>query len=493
MLNAWDFTVIALYLCGITMIGARFYKRGAGLQEYLLGSKAMGWLPVALSILAADTSAITYLGQPAWSFGHDLKLNQVILCYLIAIPIVMWLFLPVYSRLQLYTAYQYLETRFGLPTRLMASGIFLLLRGAHAAIIIYVPALILSELLGTPFVISVLIIGVLTTFYTMLGGVKAVIYTDAIQVATVFLGFTVVALSAIHRLPGGLGEVLATGMAHHKFTLFDWSTHFDRVDNSWALALGGTILYLQSMCADQAVMQKFLTTRSQRETSKSLLCYGVSIIFISTLLSLLGVVLFAFSTAHPSWKDNLRNPDALVPYYVATVLPHGLIGLVTASIFAGAMSTVSASLNSLATSSVVDVYRRVIRTGLPDTHYTFASRVATCMWGAAATVGALFASRLGPLVTANVKVQSALGGVLLGVFLLGVCTKRTTGAGALAGSAIGFTMVALVSNYTSISVFFYCGVGCACTVVAGWVCSRLWPTSPALRFGQRLESSLGQD
>jgi SSS family transporter len=483
LLTAGDFLVIALYLCGITVIALRFYKKGAGLQEYLLGSKAMGWLPVALSILAADTSAVTYLGQPAWVFGHDMKLNQIILCYMIAIPIVIWFFLPVYSRQQLYTAYQYLETRFGLPTRLLASALFLFLRGAHAAIIIYVPALIMSELTGSPFAVTVLIIGLLTTFYTMLGGIKAVIWTDAIQVATVFLGFTIVAVSAVHRLPGGLGEVVAIGMSNHKFALFDWSTHFERVDNSWAMALGGTILFVQSMCADQAVLQKYLTTKSERETSKSLLSYGVAIILISTLLSLLGVVLFAFSTAHPAWKAGLKNSDALVPYYVATILPHGLVGLVMASIFAGSMSTVSASLNSLATSSVVDIYRRVVRTGLADVHYTFASRCATCFWGMAATVGALFASRLGPLVTAFAKVQSELGGVLLGLFLLAFF-KRATGPGAIAGAVLGFAVVVYVSVTTGISVFLYCAVGCASTVAAGWICSSL------IRYGRRPESNL---
>ena len=150
------------------------------------------------------------------------------------------------------------------------------------------------------------------------------------------------------------------------------------------------------------------------------------------------------------------------------------VGLVMASIFAGSMSTVSASLNSLATSSVVDIYRRVLRTGLSDVHYAFASRCATCFWGMAATVGALFASRLGPLVTAFAKVQSELGGVLLGMFLLAVFTKRATGSGTIAGAALGFAMVVCVSVYSSISVFLYCAVGCAGTVAAGWICSVIF-------------------
>jgi SSS family transporter len=471
LLTTLDLTVIALYILSITAIGLCFYQKNAGLKDFLLGGRSMSWLPVALSILAADTSVLTYLGQPAWVFAHDMKINQVVLGYLIAIPVLLLVFLPAYSRLQLYTAYQFLEHRFGLPTRLVTSGIFLFLRGSHTAIIIYVPALILTQLMGTPLAITILCVGLVTTFYTMLGGMKAVIWTDAIQVCTVLLGFTVIAITAIHGVPGTFAETVATALASHKLALFDWSRNFDRVDNTWACILGGTVIFSQSLTADQAVLQKYLTVKSLRETVKSLLCYGVAIIIISTLLSLLGVILFVFYQAHPSLLGGLTNLDALVPFYVATRLPHGLSGLVTASLFAGAMSTVSASLNGLATSSVVDIYQRTLRTDRTDAQYTMASRVATCGWGLLATFGALFAGRLGPLVIAFAKIQTELSGPLLGIFIMAVAGKRFNGTAAIIGAAVGLAGAILVSIYSSLSMFFYPAVGCAVTVAGGFLIS----------------------
>ena len=195
-----------------------------------------------------------------------------------------------------------------------------------------------------------------------MGGIKGVIWTDAIQVATVLIGFTTVAVAVLSQIPGGFAEVWQTGLAHHKFDLVDFSLDLNRVDNSWAILCGGTILAVQAMSTDQAVLQKYFTTKSARETSKSLLFYGAVIVPLMTLLSVLGVVLFVFYASRPELRATLQNPDAVVPHFAAKVLPHGLAGLVVASIFAGSMSTVSASLNSLATSTVVDIYKRMIRT-----------------------------------------------------------------------------------------------------------------------------------
>ncbi|MEW5979558.1 MAG: sodium/solute symporter [Acidobacteriota bacterium] len=475
LLSLLDLTVIVSYFAGITWIGARFYRKSAGMQEYLLGSRGMKWLPVALSILAADTSAISYLGVPAWSFQHDMKLNQNILTLLLAIPIVIWLFVPIYSRGNLFTAYQYLERRFDLRVRLLASLFFLVVRGAHVAVIIYAPSLMMAELMQIPLGFSIIAIGALTAFYTMLGGIRAVIWTDAIQVLMVLVGFTTVSLSVLFQVPGGLGGVLHMGALQGKFEFFDFSFNLSQVDNSFAILFGGTILTVQAMSTDQAVLQKYFTTKSAKETSKSLVLYGVVIIPLTTLLSILGVMLFVFYSNDPELRSTLRNPDAIVPHYVANILPHGLAGLVVASIFAGSMSTVSASLNSLATSSVVDVYKRIVRPGRSDQHYTAASRWATCLWGALATLGAFYVGRLGALVTAFAKIQSLIGGIILGIFLLGILTKRTTSSGVIAGSIGGLGVVLYVFFFTRVSLFWYCVIGSVGTLLVGWLYSLAVP------------------
>jgi SSS family transporter len=471
LLNLLDLAVIVGYLAGITWIGARFYRKNSSMQEYLLGNKGMKWLPVALSILAADTSAVSYLGVPAWSYQENMRLNQNIFTYLLAIPIVIWLFLPIYSRGNLYTAYQYLESRFNLHVRLLTSVFFLVIRSAHVAVIIYAPALMMAELMGIPLKFSIMAMGILTAFYTTMGGIKGVIWTDAIQVVTVLVGFTTVAISVLLNIPGGLAEVLQTGLAFGKFEFVDFSFNLNKVDNSWAILIGGTILGVQAMSTDQAVLQKYFTTKSSKETSKSLLFYGAVIIPLITLLSILGVILFVFYQSHPAMKGTLRNADAVVPHYAATMLPHGLAGLVVASIFAGSMSTVSASLNSLATSSVVDIYRRIVQVDRSEQHYTKASRWATCLWGLLATVGAFYAGRLGALVNAFAKIQSLMGGIILGIFLLGILTKRVSSGGVIFGSLLGLGVVLYVFFFTSISLFWYCVIGSACTFAGGWLYS----------------------
>jgi len=479
LLNLLDLSIIVFYLIGITWIGSRFYQKQTNMKEYLLGSKVMKWFPVAISILAADTSAITYLGSPAWAFRHDMKLNQNIFVYLLAIPIVIWLFLPIYSKGDLYTAYQFLERRFDLKVRLLATMFFLAVRGSHVAVIIYIPALIMSELMGVPLKFSILAMGLLTAVYTSLGGIKAVIWTDTIQVGTIVLGFTVLATSALRNIPGGIREVVSVGLTYGKFHLFDFSLNVDKVDNFWALLIGGTLLSVQAMSTDQAVLQKYFTTKSSKETSKSLLFYGIVVVPMITLLSLLGVVLFVFYSYHPELKATLRNPDTVVAHYAANMLPHGLAGLLVASIFAGSMSTVSASINALATSSVVDVYQRLFQRSRPDAHYTFASRCATFLWGAAATVGAFYADRLGTLNLAFLKIQSLLGGVILGMFLLGVLSNRTTNTGVVVGALFGFLTVVYAAFYTATSLYWFCVIGCITVLIVGRSYSQVFPqTTP---------------
>lgn len=475
LLSFLDLAVIVTYLVGITAIGSLFYRRHTTLQEYFLGGKRMTWFPVALSILAADVSVLTYLGTPAWCFVHDMRLSTTTFTYMIAIPIVIWLFLPIYSREGLYTAYQFLEARFDLRVRLLTSALFHLLRGSHIAVVIYAPALVMSVLMGLSLKPCILIMGILTAFYTALGGVRAVIWTDSIQVGTVWLGFSILLLTALHHIPGGITEMLRMGHAAGKFRIFDFSFTFSRIDNSWAILIGSTLMAVQVMSTDQAVLQKYFTTKSKKETIKSLAFYGATVIPLVFLLSFLGAVLFVFYSLRPDLKATLHNPDAVVAHYAASVLPHGLVGLIVASIFAGSMSTVSASLNSLATSSIVDFYKRLWRKGQTDAQYTLASRWATLFWGGLATLGAFFVARLGPLMIAFTKIQSLLGGIILGIFLLGAATKRATGSGAIVGSALGLVATLYVAFYTPAAFYWYVFVGCVTTVATGWCWSCLFP------------------
>jgi SSS family transporter len=433
----------------------------------------MRWFPVALSILAADTSAISYLGYAGWSFRENVRYNLNIFTYLLAIPIVIVVFLPIYSRGNLYTAYQYLETRFDLRVRLLTTFFFILIRGVHVAVVLYAPALMLAAIMGLPLHVSIVIMGILTTVYTAAGGIKGVIWTDAVQMAMILTGFTVVMTSALHHIPGGLAEVLRVGSAHGKFDLFDFSGHWGRDDNTWAMLIGGTLIGVQAMSTDQTVLQKYFTTKSGKETSKALLFYGAITIPFMTALSFLGVVLYVLYSQHPELMNSLKNADAVIPHYAAHALPHGLIGLIVVTILAGAMSTLSASLNSLATSTVVDLYQRLQRDPKPLADYTRVSRWMTFAWGVLGCVGALYAGRLGPLIVGFSKVQSLMGGVILGIFALGVLSRRATANGVIVGAAFGLAAVLLVSVSARVSLFLYSPIGCLGTMITGWAASYI--------------------
>jgi Na+/proline symporter len=285
----------------------------------------------------------------------------------------------------------------------------------------------------------------------------------------------VLTISALSNIDGGLSAVWLVGHAYGKFHYFDFSLNLDKVDNFWAMMVGNTILSFQSMSTDQAILQKYFTTKSKRETSKSLLFYGAVVIPLIYFLSLLGVVLFVFYQQHPLMLASLKNPDAVVAHYAAMMLPHGLAGLVVVSIFAGSMSTVSGSLNALATSSVVDIYKRLIQKNRSDGHYTRASRVATFLWGALATVGAFYAGRLGALILAYHKICSLVGGILLGVFLLGILSRRTGSRGVLIGAIAGLGIVIYVFETTTVSLYWYCAIGLLATMVMGWLFSLMLP------------------
>src|SRR5437899_2087959 len=202
-----NWLVIAGYIAVVTLLGSRFYRRRASAQEYFLGGRRMGAIPVAISLVAADLSAISYMGVPAWAFGHNWELFLLSCTYLLVVPIVMYLFMPFYMRFPFYTGYEYLERRFDLKSRLLVSSLFLLTRGAHVAIAIYTPSIALTIITGLPLYACVLIMGVFTTLYTTLGGMKAVIWTDVLQFTVLMGGTFTVCAMALARIPGGWSTV----------------------------------------------------------------------------------------------------------------------------------------------------------------------------------------------------------------------------------------------------------------------------------------------
>src|SRR6185312_12302997 len=392
--------------------------------------------------------------------------------YVLAVPVVMYLFMPFYMRLKLYTGYEYLERRFDLKTRLVASGLFLIMRGSHVAIAIYAPSIVLSILTGLPLYVSVLVMGVFTTIYTSLGGMKAVIWTDVLQFSILISGVVAVFWLSLKRIPGGLMQAFHVASAGGHLHLLNFSFDPHQLTAFWPAMLGGSVMILSTLGTDQAYLQRYFTTRSLREGRRSVLLDMIMVLPVALMLYLLGAVLYAFYHAYPARLQGLPNTDAVLPFFVMKELGGVFSGLVIASIFASSMAVMSAGINALTTATTVDFYKRLVRPQASDSETVLAGRLGTIAWGGATTVAALFANRLGPIINAFNLINSFLGGPVLGVFLLGMLTKRTRGGAALTGAAVGGMCNVLLAWRTSVSFFYYAIVGTVVTFLVGWLISR---------------------
>lgn len=472
-LSIADDITLALYLVVMAVLGSSFYRKHSTAREFFLGGRSMGWLPVGISIVAVDLSAISVMGSPAWVFKHDLTLIWVTVGYPLVAPIVLLVFVPLYARLHLYTAYEYLEQRFNLKVRWVASILFQLLRAWHVAVALYGPALVIHLISKMPIAECVLVMGIFATIYTTLGGIKAVIWTAVVQFITVMAGIGLIFAVALHGVPGGLHAVYTVNHAAGRLRLFDFSLNPADLTTFWACLLGGVFLSLGPLTTDQAVLQRLFSSRSTKDFRQSVLLQAVLIVPVIAMLNAIGLVLFAFYQAHPGRLASLHNLDAIVPYFVLTELPAGVAGLVVAAIFAASMSVMSAGISALTTAFTVDFYARSIRTGASSTHYAQIGRVGTAVWGCVVTLLALFAGRAGDLAIAYSRVSSAIVGPMLGIFLLGVGTRRANSRGVLVGAIAGAVSVFAMMFATNWSFFYFGAVGTVATWIVGYVASRL--------------------
>jgi sodium-coupled monocarboxylate transporter 8/12 len=433
-------------------------------------------IPVAISLVAADMSGMTVMGVPAWGYGHNLELFLGTTSYLLAAPIVMFLFMPFYSRFKFYTGYQYLERRFDVRVRLMGSTFFLLTRSAHVAIVIYVPSIVLSLLTGLPLTGCVLAIGALTTFYTTLGGMKAVIWTDVLQFTVLVMGVAAVLWASTSRVPGGVVAAYHVALEAGRFHMFNFSPDPHALTSVWAMILGMGTLILSTLGTDQACLQRYFTTRSLREGRISVMLDALIVVPVSGLLFMSGFAIFAYYHAYPARLAGLPMRDAILPYFVVHELGGILAGFVIAAIFAASMAVVSSGINSLATVTTVDFYQRLFHPDGTNAHGVLVGRLGTLSWGMAATLAALFAGRLGPIVNAFNLVNSFLGGPTLGIFLLGMLTYRAKGKATIAGGLTGLIAVSLTAWKLHISFFYYGLMGVVVTFVVGYSLSLIGPS-----------------
>lgn len=467
-LNQFDYAIIALYLAGITLFGLRFRKRQRSLRDYFLAGRDIPWWAIALSIVAAETSTLTIISIPGLAYDTNFTFLQVIIGYLVGRIVISFVLLPHYFRGDLYTAYELIERRFGPRLRSVAAGLFLLTRAAAEGVRVYAVSIVVSIALGTGEIASIAIITALTLIYTFEGGLAAVIWTDVVQTA-IYVGGTLIGLATIlHLLPGGWPAIHAAASAAGKFQVFDFRPDFWIPYTFWAGVIGGTFFTTASHGTDQLIVQRLLAARGRKQSATALVCSGVAVLFQFALFLLMGIMLWAYYRA-PSAQ--FGKPDRIYPTFIVSHMPHGISGLLIAAILAAAMSNLSAALNSLSSSAILDFYVR-LRPQTDEKKKLQLSRLATLAWALVLFALAIIAlHNAGRVVEVGLQIASVAYGALLGVFLLGVLTRRAKQQGAILGMICGFAIELYLWRWTHVPWTWWVMIGTAVTMAVGWVAS----------------------
>lgn len=476
-----DLAVVLVYLIGITWFGARFRHAQRTLKDYFLGGRNAPWWAISLSIVSAETSTLTIIGTPTLAFAGNLGFLQVVFGYLLARIVISALFLPHYFRGEMYTAYELIERRFGPRLRKLTAGTFLVIRALAEGVRVFAISIVISIVLGTGEIASIVVILCLTLFYTFEGGMTAVIWTDVVQMCLYVFGAVVSFFVILQNIPGGWESVLALAVPAGKFQIFDFSLpagpeFFTRTYTFWAGLIGGCFLTTASHGTEQLMVQRLLAARSQAQSRAALLASWVVIFLLFSLFLVIGVILYVFySQSHLAPP---QPPDRLYPAFIWQYLPPGLAGLVVAAILAAAMSNLSAALNALASTTIMDFYQPLKRRrgGVADSDARSVrlARAATLVWGVILFGVGSLARQWGSVLEAGLSIASVAYGGLLGVFLLGILTRGVGERAAMAGMMAGFAVMIYVKFFTPIAWTWYVVIGTCATFLVGRLTSWLW-------------------
>jgi solute:Na+ symporter, SSS family len=464
-----DYLVLLVYLGSVTAIGLFFSAGQKSGLTYFLGDRAVHWLPAGITMTAVSVSTITFIGMPGQAFKSDWTFLQIYMVLPLACWIVSVSFLPVYTRFQVATAYEFLEHRFDVKTRLLASALFQLIICGSTGVVIYAPAIMLSEMAGVSVDASIWIVGLVTAIYTTVGGIKGVIYTDILQTLVFMTGWLVAVCFILSAVPGGIAESWSLALVQGKLRTFDFSTDFQNPATFWAGMIAMLFVHLALNGVNQTQVQKYLAVSNFKGGQRAILFHGVSLLAVYVAFFMLGTLLYLFYTAGPGTLPAAIPPDRVFPYFIMRELPAGLRGFLIAGAFSAAMSTLSSALNSLANVTVVDFVDR-FRPG--DTLKR--AKLFTLAWGVVVIGAGLLAVRLGSILELIVKVNSYFYGCLLGAFLLGIASKRATSAGACLGLLASMLTILLCASLWPGYWIWFGALGCTVCMTVGYGFSHFY-------------------
>jgi SSS family transporter len=494
-----DVIVLLAYLGATTVLGVWLGRDQKTARDYFVADKAIPWWAILFSVVATETSALTFISIPGVAYLGNLTFIQVALGYLIGRIVVSYTLLPRYYEGELVTAYSLLEKRFGIGTRRFASVTFMVTRAFGDSVRVFATAIPIALILGPQVPreyvgpVSILLLGVFTIIYTYHGGMRAVVWTDVVQTTVYLLGALAAAWLIGRGVPGGWGGIIAGAGAEGKLRIFDLSLGLDKPYTLAAGLIGGAFLSMASHGADQLIVQRLLAAPSVKGARKALIGSGVAVIFQFLLFLMIGVGLFAYYRAR-----EFASPDAIFPSFIVDVMPPGLTGLVVAAILAAAMSTVSGSLNSLSAATTHDIYLPVTKRSADDPRVLKIGKIFTLIWAVILIGGALLYHQEGtPVVVVALSIASFTYGGLLGGFGLALLWPRAIQRDAITGMAVGIfamtlvvfakqliaaypSLASLLGGFASIAWPWYVLIGTAITITAGILSSYTHPVPDAV-------------
>ncbi|TKC63912.1 sodium:solute symporter [Pedobacter hiemivivus] len=553
-----DWSVLIITLVVIVAYGV-YKSRGAqNIQGYLLGNQSLPWYHVCLSVMATQASAITFLSAPGLAYSSGMSFVQFYLGLPLAMIVLCITFVPIFHRLKVYTAYEYLEQRFDLKTRALTAFLFLIQRGLSTGITIYAPSIILSTILNINTTYTTLFIGSLVIFYTVYGGTKAVSYTQMLQMSIIFCGLFAAGIMVVHLLPGDIGFSRAISIAGKmgRTNAIDFKLDLNNQYTVWTGLIGGFFLQLSYFGTDQSQVGRYLSGASVSQSRLGLLMNGLVKIPMQFLILLIGVLVFAFyqynrppiffnsfelnklenSKYGPELdkikvnynrafdekqievnkmnaaldadnkalidqqrtalqladekekgirlqvtelmlkndeQANTKDNNYIFLSFVTQYLPKGLIGLLIAIIFLASMGSTASALNSLASTTVIDIYKRLIKKDASDHEYLQASRLATVFWGVVCIVMALYASKIGNLLEAVNILGSYIYGTILGVFLVAFYVKRVNGRAVFFAALLTEAIIVVLGRSELVAYLWLNVIGCLLVVVIALIIQQI--------------------
>lgn len=483
-LNVLDYLILGVYLLGMVGVGVWFARGQENEEEFLMGGRSMHWFLVTLAAVATAFSGVSLIGAPGYAFSNDSRMLMTAPASFLTLPIILMV-LPFLVRLRITTVYEYLEKRFSVELRLIASALFLGTKFIYVGVVIYTPALLLSTSVGIPLLPSILIMGCIATALTMMGGMKAVMWSDAIQFVIMMLGIGVILVVLIsHDSQGNGGAAEYWNIASHAGRTRLWDFSFNlRELTTWSIIVCMAMAGLGSTFSDQVMMQRYFAAGGSRAVAKSYLMSSLVALPTVVVLYVLGILLFGFyGTGRHLIPDEIRaNGDKVLPFFVSTQLPTGLKGLVIAAIVAATLSTVSSVLNSLCTATMSDFYQRFRKTRTSSGRFEVTlSRWMTVGWGALGTLLACYVDRLGMIIEQTQILAGLVGGGLGGIFFLGLFTRRANSAGTITGAIVGTLATAFVMWGTQIHFMWYYVVGMGVCIIVGYLVSLIFPSARSI-------------